>query len=88
MKYPIFCKVVIEDEVYTRKKNVAMAIMQWKSSKDYFREFEKQDVTTLRKFTLNELKLRAGYAESLFENEEEYKKAISAVMAVERSFKR
>jgi len=84
MKYPIFCKVVIEDEVYTRKKNVAMAIMQWKSSKDYL----EQDVTTLRKFTLNELKLRAGYAESLFENEEEYKKAISAVMAVERSFKR
>jgi len=81
MKYPIFCKVVIEDEVYTRKKNVAMAIMQWKSSKDYL----EQDVTTLRKFTLNELKLRAGYAESLFENEEEYKKAISAVMAVERA---
>ena len=84
MKYPIFCKVVIENEVYTDEENVAKAIMQWKTSKDYL----EQDVTTLRKFTLNELKLRAGYAESLFENEEEYKKAISAVMAVERSFKR
>ena len=84
MKYPIFCKVVIENEVYTDEENVAKAIMQWKTSKDYL----EQDVTTLRKFTLNELKLRAGYAESLFENEEEYKKAISAVMAVERSLKR
>ena len=84
MKYPIFCKVVIENEEYTDEENVAKAIMQWKSSKDYL----EQDVTTLRKFTLNELKLRAGYAESLFENEEEYKKAISAVMAVERSLKR
>ena len=74
MEYPTFHKVIIED-------NVAKAIMQWKTSKDYL----EQDVTTLRKFTLNELKLRAGYAESLFENEEEYKKAISAVMAVERS---
>lgn len=88
MKNPTFCKVVIEDEVYTRKKNVAMAIMQWKSAKDYFREFKKQEVKTLRKFTLDELKLRAGYAESLFENEEEYKKAISAVMSVERSLKK
>ena len=77
MKDPTFHKVIIED-------NVAKAIMQWKTSKDYL----EQDVTTLRKFTLNELKLRAGYAESLFENEEEYKKAISAVMAVERSLKR
>ena len=84
MKYPIFCKVVIENEVYTDEENVAKAIMQWKTSKDYL----EQDVTTLRKFTLNELKLRAGYAESLFENEEEYKKAISAIMAVERSLKR
>ena len=84
MKYPIFCKVIIENEVYTDEENVAKAIMQWKTSKDYL----EQDVTTLRKFTLNELKLRAGYAESLFENEEEYKKAISAVMAVERSLKR
>ena len=84
MKYPIFCKVVIENEAYTDEENVAKAIMQWKTSKDYL----EQDVTTLRKFTLNELKLRAGYAESLFENEEEYKKAISAVMAVERSLKR
>ena len=81
MKYPTFNKVVIENEVYTDEENVAKAIMQWKTSKDYL----EQDVTTLRKFTLNELKLRAGYAESLFENEEEYKKAISAVMAVERS---
>ena len=81
MKYPTFHKVVIENEVYTDEENVAKAIMQWKTSKDYL----EQDVTTLRKFTLNELKLRAGYAESLFENEEEYKKAISAVMAVERS---
>ena len=77
MKDPTFHKVIIEN-------NVAKAIMQWKTSKDYL----EQDVTTLRKFTLNELKLRAGYAESLFENEEEYKKAISAVMAVERSLKR
>ena len=84
MKYPTFCKVVIEDEVYTREKNVAKAIMQWITSKDYL----EQDVTTLRKFTLGELKLRAGYADSLFENENEYKKAISAVMAVERSLKR
>jgi hypothetical protein len=84
MKYPTFNKVVIENEVYTDEENVAKAIMQWKTSKDYL----EQDVTTLRKFTLNELKLRAGYAESLFENEEEYKKAISAVMAVERSLKR
>ena len=81
---PTFCKVVIENEVYTDEENVAKAIMQWKTSKDYL----EQDVTTLRKFTLNELKLRAGYAESLFENEEEYKKAISAIMAVERSLKR
>ena len=84
MKYPTFNKVVIENEAYTDEENVAKAIMQWKTSKDYL----EQDVTTLRKFTLNELKLRAGYAESLFENEEEYKKAISAVMAVERSLKR
>jgi len=80
---PTFCKVVIEDEVYTRKENVAKAIMQWITAKDYL----EHDVTTLRKFTLDELKLRAGYAESLDENEAEYKKAISAVMAVERSLK-
>ena len=55
MKDPTFHKVIIEN-------NVAKAIMQWKTSKDYL----EQDVTTLRKFTLNELKLRAGYAESLF----------------------
>ena len=84
MKYPTFNKVVIENEAYTDEENVAKAIMQWKTSKDYL----EQDVTTLRKFTLNELKLSAGYAESLFENEEEYKKAISAVMAVERSLKK
>ena len=84
MKYPIFCKVVIENEVYTDEENVAKAIMQWKVQK----QFLKREFVTLFKFNLDELKLRAGYADSLFENEEEYKKAISAVMAVERSLKR
>ena len=55
--------------------------MQWKVQK----QFLKRKFTTLVKFDLDELKLRAGYANSLFENEEEYKKAINAVMAVERS---
>ena len=77
MKDPTFHKVIIED-------NVAKAIMQWKIQK----QFLKREFVTLFKFNLDELKLRAGYADSLFENEEEYKKAISAVMAVERSLKR
>ena len=74
MEYPTFHKVIIED-------NVAKAIMQWVAYKQYL----DKEFTTLVKFDLDELKLRAGYADSLFENEEEYKKAISAVMAVERS---
>ena len=84
MKYPTFHKVVIENEVYTDEENVAKAIMQWKTSKDYL----EQDVTTLRKFTLSELKIRAGLADALYENIDEYKKAIGVVMSVERSFKR
>ena len=87
MKNPTFYKVVIEDEVYTDNTNVAMAIMQWKTTFHPFREFKKEEITTLRKFTLSELKLRAGYADSLDENEAEYKKAIGAVMAIERSMK-
>ena len=75
MKYPTFHKVIIEN-------NVAKAIMQWKVQKQFLGN---KEFTTLVKFDLGELKLRAGYADSLFENEEEYKKAISAVMAVERS---
>ena len=79
--------MVIEDEVYTRKENVAKAIMQWITAKDYL----EHDVTTLRKFTLDELKLRAGYAESLDENEAEYKKAFSLfkkkyIIIVEKKF--
>ena len=74
MKDPTFHKVIIEN-------NVAKAIMQWKVQK----QFLEREFVTLFKFNLDELKLRAGYADSLFENEEEYKKAISAVMAVERS---
>ena len=74
MEYPTFHKVIIED-------NIAKAIMQWKVQK----QFLKRKFTTLVKFDLDELKLRAGYADSLFENEKEYQKAISAVMAVERS---
>ena len=75
MEYPTFHKVIIEN-------NVAKAIMQWKVQKQFLGN---KEFTTLVKFDLDELKLRAGYADSLFENEEEYKKAISAVMAVERS---
>ena len=74
MKDPTFHKVIIED-------NVAKAIMQWKVQK----QFLEREFTTLVKFDLDELKHRTGYADSLFENEDEYKKAISAVMAVERS---
>ena len=74
MKDPTFHKVIIED-------NIAKAIMQWETQKEYL----ERDVVTLIKFNLGELKLRTGYADSLFENEEEYRKAISAVMAVERS---
>ena len=75
MKDPTFHKVIIEN-------NVAKAIMQWVTRKQFL---DNKEFTTLVKFDLDELKLRAGYADSLFENEEEYKKAISAVMAVERS---
>mgnify|MGYP001172123059 CR=1 FL=1 len=39
-------------------------------------------------FTLSELKIRAGLADALYENIDEYKKAIGVVMLVERSFKR
>ena len=74
MKDPTFHKVIIEN-------NVAKAIMQWKVQK----QFLEREFTTLVKFDLDELKLRTGYADSLFENEKEYKKAISEVMAVERS---
>ena len=75
MKYPPFHKVIVEDKT-------AKAIMQWVTRKQFL---DNKEFTTLVKFDLDELKLRAGYADSLFENEEEYKKAISAVMAVERS---
>ena len=74
MEYPHFLKVIIDN-------NVATAIMQWRAHK----QFLNQEFVTLFSFNLNELKLRAGYAESLLENEAEYKKAISAVMAVERA---
>ena len=74
MEYPLFLKVIIDD-------NVAKANMQWKA----YKQFLDQEFVTLFTFNLNELKLRAGYAESLEENEAEYKKAISAVMAVERA---
>ena len=75
MKYPTFHKVIVEDKT-------AKAIMQWVTRKQFL---DNKEFTTLVKFDLDELKLRAGYADSLFENEEEYKKANSAVMAVERS---
>jgi hypothetical protein len=76
LEYPHFLKVIIDD-------NVAKAIMQWKAHK----QFLDQEFTTIAKFDLDELKLRAGYAESLLENEAEYKKAIGVVMSVERSLK-
>ena len=76
MEYPHFLKVIIDN-------NVATAIMQWRAHK----QFLNQEFVTLFKFNLNELKLRAGYAESLLENEAEYKKAIGVVMSVERSLK-
>ena len=75
MKYPTFHKVIVEDKT-------AKAIMQWVTRKQFL---DNKEFTTLVKFDLDELKLRAGYANSLFENENEYKKAISEVMAVERS---
>ena len=75
MKYPTFHKVIVEGKT-------TKAIMQWVTRKQFLGN---KEFTTLVKFDLDELKLRAGYADSLFENEEEYKKAISAVMAVERS---
>ena len=54
MKDPTFHKVIIED-------NVAKAIMQWKVQK----QFLEREFVTLFKFNLDELKLRAGYADSL-----------------------
>ena len=39
-------------------------------------------------FTLSELKIRAGLADALYENIDEYKKAIGVVMSIERSLKR
>jgi hypothetical protein len=77
MKDPTFHKVIIEN-------NVAKAIMQWKVQK----QFLEREFVTLFKFNLDELKLRAGYADSLLENIDEYKKAIGVVMSVERSLKR
>ena len=77
MKDPTFHKVIIEN-------NVAKAIMQWKVQK----QFLKREFVTLFKFNLDELKLRAGYADSLLENIDEYKKAIGVVMSIERSLKR
>ena len=70
MKYPIFHKVIIED-------NITKAVMLWKDN----------DKEGTWSFTLGELKLRAGIANLLLENEREYKKAIGAVMAVERPLK-
>jgi hypothetical protein len=54
------------------------AVMRW------------QDVENIGEwsFTLSELKIRAGLADALYENIDEYKKAIGVVMSVERSFKR
>jgi hypothetical protein len=77
MKDPTFHKVIIEN-------NVAKAIMQWKVQK----QFLEREFVTLFKFNLDELKLRAGYADSLLENIDEYKKAIGVVMSIERSLKR
>ena len=77
MEYPTFHKVIIED-------NVAKAIMQWVA----YKQFLDKEFTTLVKFDLDELKLRAGYADSLFENEEEYRKAINAVILVEQSLEK
>ena len=77
MEYPTFHKVIIED-------NVAKAIMQWKIQKQYL----KRKFITLIKFNLDELKLRAGYAESLLENIDEYRKAIGVIMSVERSLEK
>tara|TARA_B110000196_G_scaffold264016_1_gene236412 strand:- start:1035 stop:1268 length:234 start_codon:yes stop_codon:yes gene_type:complete len=77
VNYPIFHKVVIED-------NVAKAIMQWVTHK----QFLDQEFVTLFKFNIDELKLRAGYAESLSENINEYRKAIGIVMSVERSLEK
>ena len=61
MKYPTFHKVIVEDKT-------AKAIMQWVTRKQFL---DNKEFTTLVKFDLDELKLRAGYADSLFENEEE-----------------
>ena len=77
MKDPTFHKVIIED-------NIAKAIMQWETQKEYL----ERDVLTLIKFNLGELKLRTGYADSLFENEKEYRKAINAVILVEQSLEK
>ena len=77
MKDPTFHKVIIEN-------NVAKAIMQWKVQK----QFLEREFVTLFKFNLDELKLRAGYAESLLENIDEYRKAIGVIMSVERSLEK
>ncbi|RZD40006.1 MAG: hypothetical protein CXT73_06930 [Methanobacteriota archaeon] len=55
----------------------AKAIMRWQEIKNVG-EWS---------FTLNELKIRAGLAEALSENIDEYRKAIGVVMSVERSLK-
>jgi len=54
------------------------AVMRW------------QDVENIGEwsFTLSELKIRAGLADALYENIDEYKKAIGVVMSVEQSLKR
>jgi len=53
------------------------AIMQWQ-------EIENKGEWS---FTLNELKIRAGLADALSENIDEYRKAIGVIMSVERSLK-
>ncbi len=65
MEYPLFLKVIIDD-------NVAKAIMQWKA----YKQFLDQEFVTLFTFNLNELKLRAGYAESLEEMKPNKKKQL------------
>ena len=59
--------------------------MQWKVQKQFLGN---KEFTTLVKFDLGELKLRAGYAESLLENIDEYRKAIGVIMSVERSLEK
>ena len=78
MEYPTFHKVIVEDKT-------AKAIMQWVTRKQFL---DNKEFTTLVKFDLDELKLRAGYAESLLENIDEYRKAIGVIMSVERSLEK